>query len=215
VKFPASHHRAIRLAAALLFVAVPACAQATKEGKEPKVAPAPALLLSPLAGQSIPVLPLTYVVADSAAGAAMPADLHTRLRWADSLIGEVLQMRGPEVTWLLGDELRRIARRAPGTISDPDKMGQAMLRADGLKRIPDPLFSQLRMLAALTNGRQVMVPAAARFQSVPGGIRAEVVLVLADARSGALLWRSTPFAIAATPSAALAAAVARILPDFN
>jgi hypothetical protein len=54
-----------------------------------------------------------------------------------------------------------------------------------------------------------------RFQAVPTGIRAEVVLVLADARSGALLWRSTPFAIAATPAAALAAAVARILPDFN
>lgn len=215
MKFPASHHRTLHLAATLLFVAVPACAQATKEAKEPKAAPAPALLLSPLAGQSIPVLPLTYIVADSAAGAALPTDLHTRLRWADSLIGEVLQMRGPEVTWLLGDELRRIARRAPGTINDPDKMGQAMLRADGLKRIPDPLFSQLRMLAALTNGRQVMVPAAVRFQSAPGGVRAEVVLVLADARSGALLWRSTPFAIAATPSAALAAAVARVLPDFN
>lgn len=215
MNFSATTHRAVRLAATLLFVALPACAQATKEGKEPKTPPAPALLLSPLAGQSIPVLPVTYLVVDSAAGSGMPTDLHSRLRWADSLIGEVLQMRGPEVTWLLGDELRRIARRAPGTVNDPDKMGQAMLRADGLKRIPDPLFSQMRMLAALTNGRQVMVPAAVRFQTVPGGIRAEVVLVLADARSGALLWRSTPFAIAATPSAALAAAVARILPDFN
>lgn len=215
MKFPAARHRALRLAATLFVVAAPLCAQGAKDGKEPKAAPAPALLLSPLAGQSIPVLPVTYIVADSAAGAAIPADLHTRLRWADSLIGEVLQMRGPEVTWLLGDALRRVARRAPGTVSDPDKMGQAMLRADGLKRIPDPLFSQLRMLAALTNGRQVMVPAAVRFQAAPGGIRAEVVLVLADARSGALLWRSTPVAIAATPSAALAAAVARVLPDFN
>ncbi|MBP9897926.1 MAG: hypothetical protein KBF28_06120 [Gemmatimonadales bacterium] len=215
MKFPASHHPALLLAAMLLCVAAPACAQATKEAKEPKLAPAPALLLSPLAGQSIPVLPVTYLVADSASNIGLPADLHGRLRWADSLVGEVLQMRGPEVTWLLGEELRRIARRAPGTINDPDKMGQAMLRADGLKRIPDPLFSQLRMLAALTNGRQVMVPAAVRFQTVPTGIRAEVVLVLADARSGALLWRSTPFAIAATPAAALTAAVARILPDFN
>ena len=125
----------------LVCVAAPACAQATKEAKEPKLAPAPALLLSPLAGQSIPVLPVTYLVADSASSIGLPADLHGRLRWADSLVGEVLQMRGPEVTWLLGEELRRIARRAPGTINDPDKMGQAMLRADGLKRIPDPLFS--------------------------------------------------------------------------
>lgn len=183
--------------------------------QEPKVAPAPALLLAPLAGQPIPVLPITYVVADSDVSPMLPAGLQARLAWADSLVGEVLVGRGPEVSWLLPDELRRIARRAPGTVSNPDRMGQALLRSDGLKRIPDPLFSQLRSLAAMSNARQVMVPAAVRFSRVAEGVRAEVVLVLADARSGSLLWRSTPFAIAATPDAALSAAMAKILPDFN
>lgn len=181
----------------------------------PKVAPAPALLLAPLAGQPIPVLPITYVVADSGVSPQLPAGLQPRLAWADSLVGEALLGRGPEVSWLLPEELRRIARRAPGTVSNPDRMGQALLRSDGLKRIPDPLFSQLRSLAAMSNARQVMVPAAVRFTRVAEGVRAEVVLVLADARSGALLWRSTPYAIAATPDAALSAAMAKILPDFN
>lgn len=181
--------------------------------QEPK--PAPALLLAPLAGQPIPVLPITYVVADSGTSPMLPAGLRPRLAWADSLVGEVLLGRGPEVSWLLPEELRRIARRAPGTVSNPDRMGQALLRSDGLKRIPDPLFSQLRSLAAMSNARQVMVPAAVRFSRVAEGVRAEVVLVLADARSGALLWRSTPFAIAATPAEALGAAMAKILPDFN
>lgn len=188
-----------------------ACATA----QQSKPAPAPALLLSPLAGQPIPVLPATYLVADPEVEALLAPDLRGRLAWADSLIGDALQGRGPEVSWVLPEELRRVARRAPGTVSDPDRMGQAILRADQFKRIPDPLFSQLRSLAAMTNARQVMVPAAIRFQRVEGGVRAEVVLVLADARSGALLWRSTPVAIAATPRAALSAAVAKILPDFQ
>lgn len=193
------------------MVLLAACASA----QQPKPAPAPALLLSPLAGQPIPVLPASYLIADEAVDTMLLGDLRGRLAWADSLIGDVLQGRGPEVTWVLPAELRRVARRAPGTVTDPDRMGQAVLRADGLKRIPDPLFSQLRSLAAMTNARQVMVPAAIRFAAVEGGIRAEVVLVLADARSGTLLWRSTPVAIAATPRAALSAAIAHILPDFQ
>ena len=42
-----------------------------------------------------------------------------------------------------------------------------------------------------------------------------MVLVLGDARNGALLWRSTPSAVAATPAEALSAAMAKVLPDFN
>lgn len=205
---PAWFRRLHRIAP-LLLLATPLVAQ------QPKGPPAPALLVAPLAGLSVPVLPVGYLVADSGTSPALPAGLRARLRWADSLIGEVLQGRGPEVSWLLPDELRRVARRAPGTVSDPDRMGQGMLRAEGFKRIPDPLFSQLRALAAMTNARQVMIPAAVRFTTVPQGVRAEVVLVLGDARNGALLWRSTPSAVAATPAEALSAAMAKVLPDFN
>jgi hypothetical protein len=204
-----SSHRALRAVALIGLLACSAPAQA------PKVAPAPALMLAPLSGFSIPVLPLTYLVADTAIATELPAELMARLTWADSVIGGVLRARGPEVTWLLPEELRRVARRAPGTVSDPDRMGQAILRADGFKRVPDPLFSRLRSLSAMTNARQIMVPAAVRFRRVPEGVHAEVVLVLVDARNSALLWRSTPAAIAATPRAALEAAMAKILPDFN
>ncbi len=188
-----------------------ACATA----QQPKPSPAPALLLSPLAGQSIPVLPASYLIADEAVEASLAPDLRGRLAWADSLIGDVLQGRGPEVAWVLPEELRRVARRAPGTVSDPDRMGQAILRSDGLKRVPDPLFSQLRSLAAMTNARQVMVPAAIRLSTVDGGVRADVVLVLVDARSSLLLWRSSPTAVGTTARAALSAAIAKILPDFQ
>ena len=44
---------------------------------------------------------------------------------SDSLITEALQMSGPEITWIPPNELRRIARRAPGMLSDPGTYGQA------------------------------------------------------------------------------------------
>src|SRR3990172_6374992 len=61
------------------------------------------------------------------------------LGWADSLLGEVLSERAPEVTWVLPPSLRSTARRATGLLSSPDQMGQAVMRAPNLKEVPDPL----------------------------------------------------------------------------
>ena len=191
------------LGAALTFAA-PVPAQESER-------PALALLVAPLAGQPVPVLPATYLIADSVAG--IPTVRSAALAWADSIIGGVLESRGPEVQWVLPPALRHAARRAPATVTDPDRMGQAVLRAPKMDRIPDPLRIYMRSLAAMTNSRIMMVPAAVRFAYAPGGVRAEVDLVLADARSGGVLWRSRPHAVAATADAALKAAIAQILPD--
>lgn len=185
---------------------VPPSAAAQDNGR-----PATALNVTPLAGQPVPVLPSTYLVADSVVG--IPAVRVAALIWADSIIGEVLESRGPEVQWVLPPALRDVARRAPATVTDPDRMGQAILRAPKIDRIPDPLRIYMRSLAAMTNSRIMMVPAALRFTNAPGGVRVEVDLVLADARSGSVLWRSRPNATGATAAAALAAAVSQILPD--
>jgi len=65
----------------------------------------------------------------------------------------------------------------------------------------------------MTSSRFVMIPAALRFTQSAAGVRVEVVLVLADSRSGEIAWRSTPVTTAATAGAALAATIAWILPD--
>jgi hypothetical protein len=128
----------------------------------------------------------------------------------------VLMERGPEVTWVLPAELRATARRAPATVTNPDRMGHALMRAQGIDVVPDPLRSYLRALTAMTNARMVMIPAAVRFTvDSAGGIRAETVLVLTDSRNGAVLWRSQPTATAATPREAFRATITHILPDFN
>ena len=177
-------------------------------------APAPALLISAIAGQTVPILPLTYlVVDDSIHDAAMPAGRAALVAWADSIVTEEIVARAPEVTWLLGPALRRKVRAAPGMLPEPERFGQAGLRFENVKRLPDPLFSYLRTLVALANGRLVLAPASVRLTVSAGGVRAETMFVLADARSGTVIWRSLPVAMAPTAAAAIKATVDHILPD--
>lgn len=201
--------RSLRVAALLgaaLSFALPLSAQKRER-------PATALNVTPLAGQPVPVLPVTYVVADSVT--SVPGGRAAALAWVDSIMGETLVERGPEVRWVMPPALRGVAKRAPATVPPPDQMGQAILRSSNIDRIPDPLRVYLRSLAALTGSRLIMVPAAVRFTNVAGAVRAEVEFVMADARNGSIPWRSRPNATAATAGEALRAAVAQILPDLH
>jgi hypothetical protein len=194
---------------AVPLVAVPLAGQA--------VPPAPVPIHS-LGGQDVPVLPITLVTIDPALDSdtlfARYRDRRATLTWADSAIGRALTERAPEVKWVLPPRLRKLARRAAGLVDDPDEMGQAALRSPKLKELPDQLQASLRNLTALVNGRIVFVPAALGFSRDPDGhVRAELSLVAADARSGRILWRSAPAAAGATPAAALASALAAVLPQ--
>lgn len=195
-----------------------ACSTATvpPAGAQRNPSSEPALSVTPLAGQKIPLLPITYITTDSTLDALLPVGRPAQMAWADSIVGAAFEMRGPEVSWILPAELRRVARRAPATVTDPDRMGHALMRASNMDRVPDPLRSYLRSLSAMTDSRLVMIPAALRLSSdSAGGVRAELVLVLADTRNGGVIWRSVPSVRAATPAAALEATVAYVLPDLN
>ncbi len=187
------------------------------------VAPAPPGELVPpvpteaLVGQNVAVMPITLVAADPALQSdtvyAPYRDRRTTLLWADSLIGEAFVGRAPEVRWVLPPELRKVARRSPGIVGDPDQMGQAMLRSPKLRDIPDPLRSSLRNLMAVVGGRAVMVPASLGFgRQADGRIRADLMLVVADTRSGKVLWRSPAVGSGDDPQTALDAALTAVLP---
>jgi hypothetical protein len=170
-----------------------------------------------LAGQQVAVVPLTLIATDPAYQSDTLFDAYrdrrAALTWADSVIGDAFVGRAPEVKWVLPPALRKIARRAPGIVGDPDQMGQALLRAPKLKDVPDPLRASLRNLMAVVGGRVVMVPAALGFSpDTTGRIRAELSLVAADTRSGKVLWRSRALGIGPTPAAALTAALDGVLP---
>jgi hypothetical protein len=179
--------------------------------------PSRMLATAALAGQTVAVLPFTLVVADPALESdsvyASYRDRRAGLLRADSLLGESLQTRGPEVNWVLAPQLRKMARRSAGMVADPDNMGQAVLRAPNMTRVPDRLRSSMRGLLALADGRLALVPASLGFgPDKDGRLRADVTLVLADTRSGKVLWRSLAYGRGASPDEALKAAVAAVLP---
>lgn len=204
----------VRLAL-LIALVVPSCARAQRE---PQALPAvPAFPTGSLSGQVVAVLPLTLVVADptlqSDSVYAAYRDRRSAVLRADSLVGEGLEGRGPEITWVLPPELRKMARRAAGFVEDPDQMGQAILRATKLTVVPDPLRSSLRSLMAVAGGRIAMVPAALGFGTESDGrIRADLSLVLADSRTGKIFWRSLALGRGKSPDEALNAAIASVLP---
>jgi hypothetical protein len=170
-----------------------------------------------LAGQEVAVMPLTLVATDPAflsdTTFARYRDRRTTLSWADSVIGDAFVGRAPEVRWVLPPELRKVARRSPGIVGDPDQMGQALLRSPKLRSIPDPLRSSLRNLMAVVGGRVAMVPASLGFvPDTARRVRAELSLVAADTRSGKVLWRSLALGSGPTPDAALVAALDAVLP---
>ena len=170
-----------------------------------------------LAGQQVALVPLTLIATDPTflSDTLFDAyrDRRVALTWADSVIGEAFVSRSPEVKWVLPPALRKVARRSPGIVGDPDQMGQAMLRAPKLKDVPEPLRASLRNLMAVVGGRVAMVPAALGFSpDSTGRVRASLSLVAADTRAGKIVWRSTALGTGATPAAALTAALYGILP---
>lgn len=180
----------------------------------PPVLPVPT---EALVGQSVALMPVTLIAPDPALEAdtvyAPYRDRRAALNWADSLVGEAFTGRAPEVRWVLPAELRKVARRSPGIVGDPDQMGQASLRSPKLRDVPDPLRSSLRNLMAVVGGRVVMVPASIGFgRQADGRIRANLSLVAADTRSGKVLWRSLAAGSGSNPREALDAALAAVLP---
>ena len=208
------------LAVMLALLSISCAAGAQQPADSP--APLPGQTAAPvpvegLAGQNVAVMPITLVAADPALQSdtiyAPYRDRRATLLWADSLIGEAFTGRAPEVRWVLPPELRKVARRSPGIVSDPDQMGQAMLRSPKMREVPDPLRSSLRNLMAVVGGRMVLVPASLGFgRQADGRLRADLSLVVADTRNGKVLWRSQAAGSGADPREALDAALAAVLP---
>jgi len=194
-----------------------------------------------IAAQQVGITPLTLIVAeDSLHWQALLGERRAALAKSDSVIGTLLTTRAPEVTWLLPDELRRAARRAPGIAPDPDQMGTAiLLRGGGREEIvPDPLRHELRTLAALVGaggGRFVLVPAGLVFRRTGGpadgrtggaaarptarppdrpSATAELTVVMVDVRTGRVGFRTVARGEGDDPWTALTGAVKSLTPGL-
>lgn len=175
------------------------------------------LATAALAGQTITVVPLSLLAADTVTERDPEfADRARALAWVDSILGNALTERAPEVVWKLPPELRKIARRAPGIAPDPDRMGQGMMRDPALRIVPDPFRAALRNLTALAGGRFALVPAVAVFyREKSGEVTAEMSLVVADSREAIVDWRTHAVGKGATPRAALDDLINHVIPPLE
>ena len=189
-----------------------------------------------IAAQQVAITPLTLVVAeDSLRWQVLVGERRTALARADSVIGSLLKERAPEVTWLLPDDLRRAARRAPGIAPDPDQMGTSILLRGGGREemVPDPLRNELRTLAALVGaggGRFMLVPAGLVYRRattgagsvgaphaapLPRGLAtAELTIVMVDVRTGRVGFRTVARGEGDDPWTALTRAVKSLTPGL-
>jgi hypothetical protein len=202
-----------------LLLTVSCAVSAGCAGKKPDENVRPVALPLPapaIAGRKVAVFPVTLIAADRRLGwdeAIGPRDVAKHR--ADSVLAEFLMERAPEVDWVLPDALRNAAARAPGVLTDPDKMGTALLRADGIDQIPDPLRSQMRNLIAVAADRFALIPAAVTFVPTPEGAgSAEITFVLVDVRFGTITWRTVSYAEGHDPWVAMWNALRSLVPDL-
>jgi hypothetical protein len=173
------------------------------------------IVAAALAGQTVALLPANLViveptVADTFAIRTRPAVF----RWVDSIVTESFAARAPDVKWVPAPELRRFYKKSGGLLPDPDQMGQSVMKAWALNIVPDPLRSNLRRLLAVANGgRYAFIPASLIFAvDSTGALKAELAAVLADSRTGKVVWRSVAKGSGGTPAQVLGKALATIFP---
>lgn len=199
---------------ASLLLALMACGGKSGAQNPEPAQPTRALFTAPMAGEKVSVLPLTMIIAEPPLNTESPfTDRVRALRWSDSLLAYALENRAPDVDWVLPDELRAMARRAPSVAPDPDRMGQSVMGSPRLDFLPDPLRSYSRGMVAIAGGRRLLIPAAFTFtRTAEGKVKAELAIVLADARNGKVTWRTKAVGEADNADAAVSAALKAMLP---
>jgi hypothetical protein len=154
--------------------------------------PQPAAGFSMLSGQTVLVLPVQYVrqVPGGWPGGASKAD--DAARQSDVEMAFALSEHGGRATWITSEQLVATLNRRPSITVDPYALsaGEAREKGAKLRDVRDPLYGEIRVLAALFDSRYTLLPLeivyleADEERSAGLGLRT----FLLDARRGDVLW---------------------------
>ena len=166
-----------------------------------------------LAGNSVLLFPVGGVLlGDSLAELTVRrGDLLDR---AIAVVDSAVRRDARGITWTGLAEMHAIIRRSPAVaIADPASVPTGFLLAERVEVVPDPLWSSLRALAALSGARMALIPVVAKLDGSPGAVRASYVFALIDTRLGQMSWRGRVSGAAApTAEGALALAASGAVP---
>jgi hypothetical protein len=109
----------------------------------------------------------------------------------DAEISFALQERRVGVTWILPAEVEEVLRRSPGVRTGTRGLPVGMFLTSEVERVGDPLFGDLRRLAALVDADVALIPVQASLESEPGPEpTVRLWTAVLEVRTGRVLWFS-------------------------
>lgn len=175
-------------------------------------------------GRTVMVMPVQGVMPTVAVAAADSTRHPVLLGEPERLALEAelvywLQQRAPRVRWVATDVVERRVRQSPMIDVHVRELAVQDFQRARLQAIGDPLYGQLRRVAALMDARGALVPIGAVWIPEQGGTgRIHLAAALVDTFGGDVLWQGV---VAGAPAelndgnaiASTAQALARLVPQ--
>lgn len=157
-------------------------------GQEPMPTPG----FGVLSGQTVLVLPVQYVRQVPGGWVGGAANAQDAARSADMEITFALHEVSGRAAWVTPEQQLEELSRRPSIDVFPYLLSADEARQQGgnLRHIRDPLYGEIRMIAALFDARYAVWPMEFFYEQDPegGGGRLAIRTFVLDARSGAVLW---------------------------
>jgi hypothetical protein len=107
----------------------------------------------------------------------------------DAELSNALRERGRDVAWIAASELEARLARSPAMQARTRGLPVGIFVQAEVQRVGDPLYGELRRIAALVNAEAVVLPVQATLEVTPGeDPKIRLWTALIDVRSGRVPW---------------------------
>lgn len=107
----------------------------------------------------------------------------------DAELAFQLQAREPAVEWILPERIQSMLDRSPGIRAETRGLPVSVFLGTEVRRIGDPLYGELRRMAALVDAEVALIPVRAAVHTTPtGGEAIRLHAALVEVRTGRVAW---------------------------
>ncbi len=154
--------------------------------------PVPVTGFGMFSGQTVLVLPVQYVQQVPGGWIGRARNARDAAKVADTEITFALKEHGGRANWATPDMQESRLARSPGIEVDPYSLsaGEARRKGGNLKDVKDPLYGEIRTIAALFDCRYVLWPMEVYYQTEDETNTGQLAIrtFVLDARRGDVLW---------------------------
>jgi len=154
--------------------------------------PVPVTGFGMLSGQTVLVLPVQFVQQVPGGWIGQSRNARDAAKVADTEFAFALNEQGGRANWITPDMQEQAVARYPGIEVDPYSLsaGEARQKGGSLKDVRDPLYGEIRTLAALFDSRYVLWPMEIYYQTEKETNTGQLAIrtFVLDARRGDVMW---------------------------